>query len=177
MNVIPVHQLLDVISRSPMLSAQPDRAEVRELSLVVTAMLFYSLAEPGTYILFVTESLTHKTAYLSQTIGGLFIGCLFWAAAILLLPHLYLLSRYPDRLAVRWPRRLATAAGLCGAVLWLMLAVLSRPLDAEWVTTVFSVRCLVDFVLGALYAVSLNRQLLRETAARLSRDHDQDRRT
>lgn len=173
MNIVPVGHLLELISKSPQLAANPDRAEVRELSLVITGLLFYNLAEPGTYILFVTDSLTHRTAFLSQTFGGTFLGCLYWAAAALLLPHFYMLAFHPEKLSIRWPRVLATGAGLCGAFLWLLLAVLSTPLDADWLTTVFGLRCAVDLILGALYALSLNRQLLRESKERLQKYHDQ----
>lgn len=151
--------LRELILQSPIIRAGVDRVEVRNLSIFGMTVAFYLSAESAYYIGFVAESALHKVATLSgypiMTVG-------FFLTAALMLPHLLALIFTPNKLACRLPRELASAGAFLGAVMWGALALLSQPLDFDYVTPVYIARAVFGLWVAWNLAISLNAQLARE---------------
>ncbi|MGJ7544641.1 hypothetical protein [Variovorax sp. LT1R16] len=159
--------LLRYLGTSQVIRLGSDRAEVRSLSFIVMSFLLYQLVEPGVYIVFVRDSITHKVAgltYAPLLAAGYFIS------AALVLPHLLALAFAPGLLACRAPRKLAAVGAFMGAILWGTLALLSAPLDFDWVTPVYIARAMFDLWIAVLMGISLNAQQARLKAEDLARD-------
>lgn len=157
-------QALKYLSGSKAAAMGTDRVEVRLYAATIALLFFYQLGEPGTYVLFIEDSVMHKVARLSQFPTAVALG--FYATALMLLPLMAVLAFAPDRLACKLPRKLACFAGIAGSFMWLSMAVLARPLDYEWAAYVFAIRAFVDLGLGVLFGLSLNAQHAREALER-----------
>jgi hypothetical protein len=137
-----------------------DRAEVRLLSLIVTGTFFYNLLEPAWYIASLNTGAMHKIANMS--------GYLWWVvgafvlAGVMTLPHLLSLALFPQWLACRFPRKMATYAALIAAFLWGFLATLAMPVDIKGLVLLYWLNSLGSLVVGGVYGFSLNSQQLRE---------------
>ena len=160
--------LLDYITQAKVAELGSDRVEVRLMSITIALMFFYQLGEPGTYILFIEDSATARVARVSH-IAAPVIGMLFYMTACMLMPLLVALVFTPHALSCKMPRQLAAAAGIAGSALWILLAILARPLDMDWLSTVFLLRAAVDLGLGLLFGISLNAQHAKEAAERARR--------
>lgn len=166
--------LLQYLGRSKMSELGTDsRTEARVKDATIALLFVYMLAEPGTYALFIEGSLINMVAnmlpYRWINIGGLFYGC-----AAMLLPQLYQIAFHPERAPTcRQPRKLAAFAGVAGAVVWGLMAVMSRPVDVEWLTTLFAAKAFINLGLGLLFGIGLNAQYAHEAQERL-RAEDRD---
>ncbi|HET7155703.1 MAG TPA: hypothetical protein VFI87_10100 [Hyphomicrobiaceae bacterium] len=139
---------------------QQDRLEVRLLTLYITYEFINGLIGPITFIYGLEPSLLHKVAALSH--GSWLVGVMFIAALLLAVPHAVALLFFPKTLAVRWPRKLATAAAAIVALTWAYLSILAIPLDMGMqLFWVFLRQAFESMALAFLYAISLNAQLLR----------------
>lgn len=138
---------------------QQDRLEVRLLTLYITYVFINGLIGPIACIYSLEPSLIHKVAALSH--GSWLVGAMFLAALVLALPHALALLLFPNTLAARWPRRLATMAAAIATLAWAYMAILSLPLDMGQLFWLFLRQAFEAVGLAFLYAISLNAQLLR----------------
>ncbi|WP_390342383.1 hypothetical protein ACFJIS_19055 [Variovorax boronicumulans] len=139
---------------------EQDRMEVRVYAAYVTLAFMNDLIGPITYVFKLEPTMLFKVASLSPS--NYFVGALFLAALVLMVPHCLHLIFMPNRLSIRWPRRLATVAGVISCLTWFYLAQLARPLDIgpslQWL---YGRQALESLGVSALFAISLNAQLLR----------------
>lgn len=145
---------------------QQDHLEVRLLTLYITYVFINGLVGPITYIFQLSPSLLFRVASLSHApnlVGFMYIGALMLAT-----PHALALVFFPKTLATRWPRKLATLAAAVVALTWAYLAVLALPLDAGPLFWLYIRQAVEAIGLAALYAISLNSQLLRAIHRMLS---------
>ncbi len=151
---------LDHITHSHVLEIGTDKVQLRMALGLLTAIIIYNLWEPATYIWFIDDSLAYKTAALlhaNSIIGSIFILC-----GLMMAPHLVSLVLIPSLLSCKAPRRMAAAGGVMGAVLWFLMAFVSKDLDSNWVMPVFAIRAVVYMGVAFVYATSLNSQRARE---------------
>lgn len=166
MTRIHASDLLRWLNNSRVAAMGSDRAEVRSLSFALMGVLFYQLAEAAYFIAFISDALIYRVAELS-TFPRWAVVSAFAGAASMLIPHLVALSFFPKTLSCRWPRTLASWAGMVGAVSWAILAYLSVDLDFDGVWTAYAVRASVDLWVSVIIGLSLNSQQARETQAAL----------
>lgn len=160
-------QILKYITSSKVAELGSDRVEVRLMSITIALMFLYQLGEPGTYALFIEDSMVHKVA--STLYSPLGIGIMFYVTAAMLMPLIVMLLFMPSKLQCKLPRQLAALAGIVGAVLWGLMATRSMEIDVKWLTTVFALRAFVDLGLGLLFGLSLNAQHAKEAVEKLQK--------
>lgn len=140
-----------------------DKAEVRTLATLVTAGFLGSLIEPLVYLFFVPASLISRVAGMAPS--EFLVASAFSVALVCTVPHLLALLFVPKKLAVEWPRKLATFGAFLAAVAWLYLVALAMPMDVGLVEWAYGARVACSLLVGGAYGVSLNAQHLRQQLA------------
>lgn len=136
-----------------------DRAEVRLLSFALTFFFAEHLFEPAMYAAFVELSQIHWVLKLTPAPALFTFLLFFWV--LLAVPHVLVLLFFPGYLGHRWPRKLACAGASGAALTWFYFALKALPLDVGVLPYLFGVRALLDLMVAAIFAFSLNSQLLR----------------
>jgi len=155
-------QVKRLATRAPSLPRDQDRTEVRILSAIITGFfLFAWLIKPVVYMWTVKGSAIWKAAS-AASMPNWIIAALFVIAALVTLPHLFMLVFRPDLLHCKLPRKMAGYAAGGAAVLWLYLAVnvlSTRSAGLIWLYLGNMLSCLA---VGYTYGFSVNSQQLRE---------------
>lgn len=136
--------------------------EVRVYAAILTLVFVLLNVEPNFYIFYVPVSVLPKVAVLAPAFWC--VPAWFGLCTVVALPHLVALLFFPDSLNVKWPRKFAGYAAFASAIGWLYLANLAVPMDLGHVEWAYSLRALIQIMIGLAYGASINAQQARERA-------------